>query len=96
MCYNCGCELADDDMGHPDNITNQTLHHVAEHEGVTFEEIQHMVYDNLKREVVGGEEVSWDAHLTEMFEKAAEASQQEVLDAKINTFELLKKEIGES
>ncbi|MBI3290600.1 hypothetical protein HYZ78_04350 [Candidatus Microgenomates bacterium] len=93
MCYNCGCELPEDDMGHSDNITNETFRHVAEHEGVTFEEIQHMVLDNLKKELAG-EEVKWDSHLTEMFEKAAQASQQNVSDAKKFTYELLKKELG--
>lgn len=96
MCYNCGCELPDDDMGHADNITNETFRHVAEHEGVTFEEVRHMVYDNLKKEIGKGEEVKWDLHLVEMFKKAAKASQQDIVDAKKNALELLKKELSEN
>ena len=83
-------------MGNPDNVTNQTFRHVAEHGGVSYEAIRHLVYENLKKEIGGGEEVKWDNHLVEMFEKAAEASQQEVIDAKKNTFELLKKELSDN
>lgn len=80
-------------MGHPDNITNETFRHVAEHEEITFDEVRHLVFDNLNKELAG-EEVKWDPHLTEMFEKAAAASKQDVIDAKKNTLELLKKELG--
>ena len=93
MCYNCGCELPDDDMGHPDNITSETIRHVAEHNGITFDKAKHEIFDSLKKEL-SGEEVKWDQHLSEMFEKAAEASQQEVKDAKKNTLDLLKKEMS--
>lgn len=82
-------------MGNADNITNETFRHVAEHENVSYEDVRRVVLDNLKREMVG-EQVAWDQHLTEMFEKAAAASQQNVEDAKKNTLELLKKELGET
>lgn len=29
MCYNCGCGNPNDDMGSPDNITNQTFINAA-------------------------------------------------------------------
>jgi len=25
VCWNCGCMIPDSDMGHPDNITTETL-----------------------------------------------------------------------
>jgi hypothetical protein len=25
MCYNCGCQMPDNDMGNPKNITNKTF-----------------------------------------------------------------------
>lgn len=29
MCYNCGCEMSEDDMGNADNITESTIKHLA-------------------------------------------------------------------
>ena len=29
MCYNCGCEMPDNDMGNPKNITNKTFEEAA-------------------------------------------------------------------
>lgn len=95
MCFNCGCEMPEDDMGNADNITNETFRHVAEHQDLSFEDVRQMVYHDLQKELAG-ENVTHDAHIVEMFEKAAQASQQNVEDAKKNTFELLKKELGES
>jgi len=29
MCYNCGCQMPDDDMGNPKAITNKTFEEAA-------------------------------------------------------------------
>lgn len=90
MCYNCGCQNPDDDMGHPDNITNSTLHHLSEHWGKTFDETRLLV---LKAMEGNDQKILTDQHLTEMFEKAAKAWGQSVDEAKKNTLALLKKEV---
>ena len=33
MCYNCGCEMPDNDMGNPKNITNKTFEEAAKASG---------------------------------------------------------------
>lgn len=38
MCYNCGCERPDDQMGSPDNITNETFKKAAAAMGMTVQE----------------------------------------------------------
>jgi hypothetical protein len=38
MCYNCGCQRPDDEMGNPDNITNEDFKKAATVRGMTFEQ----------------------------------------------------------
>ena len=38
MCYNCGCDNPDDDMGNSDNITSKTFEKAAKAWGQTKEE----------------------------------------------------------
>lgn len=38
MCYNCGCQIAADNMGHPDNITEEKFAKAAQAMGQTVEE----------------------------------------------------------
>ena len=38
MCFNCGCGLSKDDMGHPQNITNKTFEEAAKAMGQSVEE----------------------------------------------------------
>jgi len=33
MCYNCGCQMPDNDMGNPKNITNKTFEEAAKAAG---------------------------------------------------------------
>ena len=35
MCYNCGCGMPNNDMGKPENITNQTFEKAARVMGQT-------------------------------------------------------------
>lgn len=95
MCYNCGCGVPDDDMGHPDNITNNTLFHLGEHWGKNLQEVQKIVYAQLQQEL-SGESVEWDSHIVEMFKKASKAWGQSIDEAKSNTLALLKDQIKSS
>ncbi len=88
MCYNCGCGIVDDDMGHPDNITTSTFHHLAEHWDKSLPETKSKVYEMLESGKID------DPHLIEMFEKASKAWGQSVEEAKKNTQSLLKDEVG--
>lgn len=90
MCYNCGCELPDDDMGHHDNITNHTFHHLAEKIDKSEDETKKMVM-----EAIINNQIEQNPNILEMFEKAAAAEGQTIEVAKKNTLILLKKELGE-
>lgn len=90
MCYNCGCQNPDDDMGHSDNITTQTLKHLSEHWGKSLEETKRLVLKALETE---DKILQEDHHLKEMFEKAAKAWGQSADQAKENAQALLKKEL---
>lgn len=86
MCYNCGCEAPDDDMGHPDNITNHTFHHLGEKLGKSEQETKEMVFNALMNN-----SVEQDPVLVEMFEKAAAAEGQSSDEAQKETLRLLQK-----
>ncbi len=51
MCYNCGCNMPDDDMGNPDNITSETIRKAAKASGQTEEEAKKNMLDLLKHEL---------------------------------------------
>lgn len=38
MCYNCGCGMPNNDMNHPENITNKTFEEAAKIMDLTVEE----------------------------------------------------------
>jgi len=38
MCYNCGCKMPNNDMGKPENITNQKFEQAAQAMGMTADE----------------------------------------------------------
>jgi hypothetical protein len=38
MCYNCGCQMPDNEMGDPKNITNKTFEEAAKATGQSPEE----------------------------------------------------------
>jgi hypothetical protein len=52
MCYNCGCQMPDNDMGNPDNITNKTFEEAARAAGQSVEEGKQNALELLK-EVLG-------------------------------------------
>lgn len=90
MCYNCGCRNPQDDMGHPDNITEQTFAHLAKHRGKTLPETKSEVLKILESGQIN------DPHILEMLEKASKAWGQSIEEAKRNTISLLKEEVGSS
>lgn len=51
MCYNCGCGNPDDDMGNPENITNQTFEKAAKAWGQSVDEAKKNALSLLKDEV---------------------------------------------
>jgi hypothetical protein len=51
MCYNCGCQMPDDDMGNPDNITNKTFENAATAAGQPVEQAKRNALELLKQVV---------------------------------------------
>ena len=49
MCYNCGCEMPDNDMGDPKNITNKTFEEAANAVGQSPEEAKRNALRLLKK-----------------------------------------------
>lgn len=50
MCYNCGCQKPDDDMGNPKNITNKTFEEAAKASGQKADEAKKNVMDLLEQQ----------------------------------------------
>ena len=80
-------------MGNPNNITEQTLTHLGEHWGKSLKETKEMLFTMLGTHDKKLEE---DEHLKEMFEKASEAWGQSIDEAKKNTYNLLKQQVGKA
>ena len=53
MCYNCGCEMPDNDMGNPKNITNKTFEEAARASGKSPEESKKNTLDLLEKALGG-------------------------------------------
>ena len=51
MCYNCGCQMPDNDMGKTDNITNKTFEKAAQAAGQSVEKAKENTYELLKKEL---------------------------------------------
>lgn len=55
MCYNCGCDLPNDNMGKPDSLgaslTTLSFEDMAKKWGMTLEETKENVYKLLKKEL---------------------------------------------
>lgn len=48
MCYNCGCQMPDNDMGNPKNITDKTFEEAAKAAGQSVDEAKENVLDLLQ------------------------------------------------
>lgn len=57
MCYNCGCEMPDDDMGKGNiakgggSLTTEDFKHMATIWGMSIEDTKKNVLEQLKKEV---------------------------------------------
>ncbi len=51
MCYNCGCEMPDDDMGNPKNITTKTFEEAAKASNQSVEEAKSETLKLLKKQL---------------------------------------------
>lgn len=49
MCYNCGCQMPDNDMGNPKNITDKTFDEAAKAMGQPVEEAKKNTLDLLQK-----------------------------------------------
>lgn len=49
MCYNCGCQMPDNDMGNPKNITNKTFEEAAKASGQNSEQAKKNVLELLQK-----------------------------------------------
>lgn len=51
MCYNCGCKLPNDNMGHKENITEETFEKAAIAMSMTVEETKKNVLELLQEQL---------------------------------------------
>ncbi len=49
MCYNCGCDMPDDDMGNAKNITNKTIEEAAAASGVSVKQAKKNILKLLQK-----------------------------------------------
>lgn len=90
MCYNCGCALPDDDMGHQDNITNKTFENLAKEMNSTCESVKNEMKSWLEKELVGDH--TKNLYFEKVFNRASQAWGQSIEDAKKETLKLLREE----
>ena len=57
MCYNCGCQMPDNDMGNPKNITNKTFDEASKAAGQSAEEAKQNTLELLQK-MLGAEQPS--------------------------------------
>ena len=58
MCYNCECEMPDNDMGNLKNITNKTFEEAAKASGKKPEEAKKNTLDLLEKNLSGKNKTS--------------------------------------
>ncbi len=51
MCYNCGCEMPDNDMGDPKNITDKTFEEAAKAMDQPVEEAKRFTLELLQKQL---------------------------------------------
>ena len=59
MCYNCGCQMPNNDMGHEENITNKTFDAAAEAMGLSAKKSKENALELLQK-VLASKEQSTD------------------------------------
>lgn len=60
MCYNCGCQLPEDDHGDPRNITNKTFEDAAKAAGQSMDEAKENTASLINKEPMASEEMDDD------------------------------------
>lgn len=58
MCYNCGCQMPNNDMGMAENITNATFEKAADAMGTSLKEARQNALDLLEKVLNAKEESS--------------------------------------
>lgn len=56
MCYNCGCQMPNNDMGKPENITNEDFEKAAEAMGQSVKEAKKNALELLEKVLAAKEE----------------------------------------
>ena len=56
MCYNCGCQMPNNDMGKLENITNETFEKAADAMGMSTKESRKNALDLLEKVLAANEE----------------------------------------
>ncbi len=51
MCFNCGCGIPTDKMGHDENIAEETIEKAAKAEGQTVEDAKKNMLQMLKKQL---------------------------------------------
>lgn len=90
MCYNCGCHIPEDDMGHPDNLNTERIKAVAQQMGDKGDG-RKLFYDYLDTQMKDPNQKN--EIMEEAFNKAAKAWGQSVAEAKKQTYNMLKSEL---
>ena len=49
MCFNCGCQMPNNDMGKPENITNETFQKAAAAMGMSIKESRENALELLEK-----------------------------------------------
>lgn len=91
MCYNCGCHIPEDDMGHPDNINTDKLKEIAGKLGDKGDG-RKVVYDYLEAQSTDPNSAK-NPIIEDYFTKAAKAWGQSLADAKKQAHNMLKGEL---
>lgn len=81
--------MSDDPMGHPENITNSVLENLAKKWVKSFDETRRIVLESLEND-----KADENPDIKDMFLKASKAWGQSIEEAKANTKDLLKQELG--
>lgn len=96
MCYNCGCGNKHDNMGDPQNITEETFINIANAMSLSLDEAKLLVYHSLEKQKENKykDTRAEEKDIKGIFTHAAGAWGQSVEEAKNYTYELLKQEIN--
>ena len=56
MCYNCGCQMPNNDMGKPENITNETFEKASVAMGLSVKESKKNALELLEKVLASKQE----------------------------------------